>query len=59
MKAGISSIGFTSRLDLQYQKHLSNSTQKSVSQESIKVMESSVVKLIRLMGLGKNVDVKA
>ena len=58
MEAGISSIGFTGRQDLQYQEQSPNVNQKAVSIKSPEVMESPVIELIRMMGLGQNVDVK-
>ena len=58
MEAGISSIGFTGRQDLQYQEQSLNGSQKTVSIKSPEVMENSVSKLIRMMGLGQNVDVE-
>ena len=58
MEAGISSIRFAGRQDLQYQEQSKNGVQKSVINKSPKVMESSVVKLIRMMGLGQNLDIK-
>ena len=58
MEAGISSIRFTGRQDLQYQEQSPNVNQKAVSIKSPEVMESPVIELIRMMGLGQNVDVK-
>ena len=56
MEAGISSIRFTGRQDLQYQEQAQNGVQKPVSTKSSELRESSVVKLIRMMGIGQNVD---
>lgn len=58
MEAGISSIKFTGRQDLQYQEQSLNGSQKTVGIKSPEVMENSVSKLIRLMKLGQKVDVR-
>lgn len=58
MEAGISSIRFAGRQDLQYRGQSPNGSQKTESIKSPEVMESPVTKLIRMMGLGQNVDLK-